>query len=208
MTIAQPPLPTRSSRLFDRCYNSSPRQQPFVLNGLRTLFLPCGSFSYSNRLFSIACVLVDKITGGSIPGLFSFSFVSVSSVSLWQTGAVFAFQPSTADYKLSRAPKAQKWRFVSPLPATLTHSPSRNPFACRSYANTRDMGLSHPKSSSLPQSALCERRALTTFRINTCEPISKQITLTSFRIDTCEKPGRGGSFMLCAARAPYPGGTR
>ena len=34
---------------------------------------------------------------------------------------------------------------------------------------------------------------ITTFRINTCESVSKQTTLTSFRINTCEKhrEGRG-----------------
>src|ERR1700730_1863183 len=33
---------------------------------------------------------------------------------------------------------------------------------------------------------------LTTFRINTCQSVSKQSTLTTFRINTCEKPrGRG-----------------
>src|ERR1700730_8768482 len=38
--------------------------------------------------------------------------------------------------------KTQKCPPVSPLPATLTHSLSRNPFACHSYANTRDGGVS------------------------------------------------------------------
>ena len=40
---------------------------------------------------------------------------------------------------------------------------------------------------------------LTTFRINTCQSVSKQSTLTTFRINTCEKPrGRGPRpFLEC-----------
>jgi hypothetical protein len=33
---------------------------------------------------------------------------------------------------------------------------------------------------------------LTTFRINTCKRVSKQMTLTPFRINTYEKRGEGG----------------
>ena len=33
---------------------------------------------------------------------------------------------------------------------------------------------------------------LTTFKINTCKSVSKQITLTTFRINTYEKQGGGG----------------
>jgi hypothetical protein len=40
-----------------------------------------------------------------------------------------------------RAPTPKKHTFVSPFPATLTHSLSRKPFPCHSYANTRDMGV-------------------------------------------------------------------
>ncbi len=44
--------------------------------------------------------------------------------------------------------------------------------------------LIHPFS----RRSLC---ALSTFRINTCKSVSKQMTLTPFRINTYEKPGRG-----------------
>ena len=90
---------------------------PFVFNGLRTLYLSCGSFSSPDRLFSIACALFDKNTGGGIP-------------------------PS------------------SPLP------------------HLRPLLPSHPLSVS-------------TFRINTCESVSKQTTSSPFRINTYEKTGEG-----------------
>src|SRR5260370_2022106 len=34
--------------------------------------------------------------------------------------------------------------------------------------------------------------SITTFRINTCKSVSKQMTLTSFRMNTYEKRGEGG----------------
>src|SRR5258708_15652530 len=47
------------------------------------------------------------------------------------------------------------------------------------------------------------RRALSTFRMNTCKSVSKQKTLTPFRINTCEKPrGRGASPLR------YPSSSR
>jgi hypothetical protein len=41
--------------------------RPFVFNGLPALFLSCASFSHPDRLFSIACPLFDKNTGGPLP---------------------------------------------------------------------------------------------------------------------------------------------
>src|SRR6266852_9591137 len=43
--------------------------------------------------------------------------------------------------------------------------------------------------------------AVTPFRINTCESVSKQATLTPFRMNTYEKPRGGG-------RGPSLGGNR
>src|SRR6266851_6592942 len=50
--------------------------------------------------------------------------------------------------------KAQKRPPVSPFPATLTHSLSRNPFVCHSYANTRD-GYATASAKSKPLLQLC-----------------------------------------------------
>ena len=101
---------------------------PFVFNGLRTLYLSCGSFSRSDRLFSIACALFDKNTGGGIP-------------------------PS------------------SPAP------------------HLRPLLPSHPLSVS-------------TFRINTCESVSKQTTSSPFRINTYEKTGEGEG-GTCSSGPPF-----
>ena len=134
--VAQPTSPTRSPQPCDPRSDWPPRRQPFVLSGLRTLFLSCGSFSHSHRLFSISCALFDKNTGGDIPDLYSLYSVSVPSVFLWQTGSVFGFEPSTVDYEPSPAPKRKNAspqvlclpllrtpRRVSPFPATHTQTP-------------------------------------------------------------------------------------
>src|SRR5712692_6915386 len=78
---------------------------------LRTLDLSLRSFSDSRPLFSTTSALFLQNTRGGIP------------------------LP-----ELVRCTEAQKCLFVSPLPATLTHSLSRKSFACHSYANTRDGG--------------------------------------------------------------------
>ena len=164
MAAPQPFSSTRSPQPYDPYYNW---RQPFVFNGLHTLKLSCVSFPHSNRLFSIACVLFDKNTGGGIPRQ---HFVSCA--------------------------QTQTCLPASPLLATLTHSLSRNPFVCHSYANTRD-GCATPPSFF---SSLATRHSplllLITFRINTCKTVSKQTTLTSFRINTYEKPGGRGALML------------
>ena len=90
----------------------------------------------------------------------------------------------------SPAPQAQKHRSASPLFATLTHSLSRKSFACHSYANTGDGGVTPPKFVSGFDAPL---QALNTFRINTCKSVSKQTSLTSFRINTYEKTEGGGT---------------
>jgi hypothetical protein len=69
------------------------------------------SFSHSDPLFSNTSALFSQNTRGGIP------------------------LP-----ELVRCTEAQKSLFVSPLPATLTHSVSRKSFPCHSYANTRDGG--------------------------------------------------------------------
>jgi hypothetical protein len=122
MIVAQPSSSTSSPQPSDPCYDGPPRRQPFVLSDLRTLELSCGSFPRSDRLFSTACALFDKNTGGGIP---------LPALN----GAQVADRPRS-----SSCAKAQKCPSVSPLPATLTHSLSRNSFPCHSYANTRDMG--------------------------------------------------------------------
>jgi hypothetical protein len=98
---------------------------------------------------------------------------------------------------VSRASEAQKPLSLSPLVATLTHSLSRNPFACHSYANTRDGCATPPKFFSFTRSVRCVGpvygEVITTFRINTYKSVSKQTTLTSFRMNTCEKMGGRGA---------------
>jgi hypothetical protein len=91
-----------------------------------------------------------------------------------------------------RCTGAQNCPSVSPLPATLTHSLSRKSFPCRSYANTRDRGVTPPPKSSSPLATRHSPLPLTTFRINTCKSVSKQRTLTIFRMNTYEKTGEGG----------------
>src|ERR1700730_7246263 len=151
MAIPQPFSSTRSPQPSNPYYNC---RQPFVFNGLRTLKLSCVSFPHSNRLFSIACALFDKNTGGGIP-----------------LPALHGSHVADRSPRSSSCAETQKRHFVTPLLATLPHSLSRNPFACHSYANTRDGGVSPTKFSSFPQNALRERRALTTFRINTCKTV-------------------------------------
>ena len=64
------------------------------------------------------------------------------------TDALATSQLSTVAHRHSanpsRAPKAQKCVSLSPSPATLTHYLSRKSFACHSYANTRDRGVTTP----------------------------------------------------------------
>src|SRR6266849_6869932 len=91
---------------------------------LRTLDFSLRSFSDSRRLFSITSALFLQNTRGGIP------------------------LP-----ELVRCTEAQKCLFVSPLPATLTHSVSRKSFPCHSYANTRDGGVTVPPVS--PSASLC-----------------------------------------------------
>ena len=157
---------------------SRPRRKPRRIIPLRTLFYPdprrvlsLRSFPRSHRLFSITCGLFSQNTGGGIP---------------------------LRD--LVRCTEARKCLFVSPLLVSLTHSVSRKSFACHSYANTRDGGVTPPPKffSPLVYPERLLRRAtrhsplaLTTFRINTCKSVSRQTTLTSFRINTYEKTGEG-----------------
>ena len=91
------PQPHVYPPLSGSCYDCPPRRS-FVFNGLRILKLSCGFFLRSDRLFSIACALFDKNTGGlggassrlfRIAGGFACSgrldpFPSVHSVSQWQ----------------------------------------------------------------------------------------------------------------------------
>src|SRR5712692_101448 len=140
---------------------------------LRTLKLSCRSFSDSRPLFSTTSALFLQNTRGGTP---------------------------LRD--LVRCTEAQKCLSVSPLLTTLTHSLSRKSFPCHSYANTRDRGATvAPNLSSNLLSDFSRRSphatrhsplTLTTFRINTCKSVSKQMTLTPFRINTYEKQGEGG----------------
>ncbi len=85
---------------------------PFVFSGLQTLFLSLRSFSHPDPLFSTTSALFLQNTRGGIPLR-----------------------------ELVRCTEAQKCLFVSPLLATLTHSLPRKSFACHSYENTRDGGI-------------------------------------------------------------------
>jgi hypothetical protein len=91
---------------------------------LRTLKLSCGFFRRSHSLFSMLCALFDKITRVAYPS------------------PIFTNHRAPVTVRaLRRASEAQKHLSVSPFVATLTHSLLRNPFMCRSYANTRDGGI-------------------------------------------------------------------
>src|SRR5579863_7858712 len=141
---------------------------------LPALELSCGFFRLSRRLFSITCALFDKNTGVAYPLPICASHSEVPS----------------------RAQKAQKRPPVSPVFATLTNSPSRNPFPCHSYENTRDGSAAESFLSgvySLCSLCLCgEPSSLTTFRINTCISVaSKRLYLPSESTLT-KKQGEGG----------------
>jgi hypothetical protein len=115
--------------------------------------------------------------------------------------------------ELVRCTEAQKCLFVSPLLVTLTHSVSRKSFACHSYANTPDGGVTPPPKffSPLVYPERLLRRAkrhsplaLTPFRINTCKSVSKQTTLTLSRINTYKKTGEGGTRLFRVSSVQPP----
>src|SRR6266849_7020273 len=138
---------------------------------LRTLDFSLRSFSGSRPLFSITSALFLQNTRGGIP------------------------LP-----ELVRCTEAQKCLFVSPLPATLTHSVSRKSFPCHSYANTRDTGATAPRFFSplaTRHSPLPSDGFSISFTINTCKSVSKQTTLTPFRINTYEKHRERGRCRRC-----------
>jgi hypothetical protein len=177
MIVAQPSSSTCSPQPSDSC---PAEKRSFVFNSLRTLNVSCSSFSHFNRLFSIACALFDKNTGGGIP---LQDFVSCA--------------------------RAQKCLSVSPFPATLTHSLSRNSFPCHSCANTRDGGAPLPKFFSPLANRHSPLQFLNTFRINTCKSESKQRTSSPFRINTYEKLGGGAvgsGFRNVNTNTPRVGG--
>ena len=122
-TLRPAPAPIQSGRLG--VIPGSRRSRPFVFILLQTLFRSCRSSCDSRPLFSIACALFDKNTGGGIPRQ---HFVSCA--------------------------ETQKCLCASPLPATLTHSLSRNSFPCHSYANTGDMGVTVASDFGYHQSTL------------------------------------------------------
>src|SRR6266404_7342814 len=89
------------------------------------------------------------------------------------------------------------------LPSVFARRPLFS-IACSLFSeNTRGGGtLTPPHQASLPKGVHfakdcknTETATLTTFRINTCKSVSKQMTLTTFRINTYAKPGgRGGAW--------------
>src|SRR5260370_25099665 len=102
--------------------HSSTSSISFPSNLLRTLHLSFRSFHSSRPLFSTTWGFFLQNTGGGIPLRDFF-----------------------------RCTEALACLFVSPLFATLTHSVSRKSFACHSYANTRDGGVTvAPVSASAP----------------------------------------------------------
>ena len=107
---------------------------------LRTLVYPeprrglsLRSFSHPDPLFSTTSALFLQNTRGGIP------------------------LP-----ELVRCTEAQKCLFVTPLPATLTHSVSRKSFPCHSYANTRDGGVTVATSFERFFSPIATRHFLAT----------------------------------------------
>src|SRR5229473_6611380 len=102
---------------------------------LRTLCLSLRSFSDSRPLFSTTSALFLQNTRGGIPLR-----------------------------ELLRCTEAQKRLFVSPLPATLTHSVSRKSFPCHSYATTRDGSVTLAANFERFFSPLATRHFLATLR--------------------------------------------
>ena len=149
---------------------------------LRALKLSCSFFSRPRPLFSIVCGLFYENTRCGIPlsDLHGSHLTSHNS------------RPSCA--------KTQKCPPVSPLPATLTHSLSRNPSVCHSYANTRGVGITAPKffAPGLQFSTVdCKLpSALTTFRINTCISVASKRLDLPLESTLMKKGGEGGG--VCA----------
>jgi hypothetical protein len=113
------PLP--QTNLTEISLSSLTSSISFISFRLRALKLSCGFFRLSHPLFSMLCALFDKNTRVAYPL------------------PIFTSHRSPVTGRaLRRAPQAQKCPPVSPLPATFTHSLSRNPFVCHSYTNTRD----------------------------------------------------------------------
>jgi hypothetical protein len=115
-----------------------------------------------------------------------------------------ASQPSTVAYgsPSNRRPasEAQKRIALSSFLATLTHSLSRNSFACHSYANTRDMGvtpLSFPAVSPLCSPCLGGKSALSmSFRINTCRSVASKRLYPPLESTLAKNRGEGGYRLL------------
>ena len=108
MTVAQTSSSTRSPKNSDCC----PPRRLFAFNSLRTLKLSCSFFSHSDPLFSIACALFDKNTGGGIP-----------------LAALYGSQVTDCGPRSSSCAKAQKHVSASPLFATsMRKTPLSNSF--------------------------------------------------------------------------------
>src|SRR5260370_15852910 len=73
-------------------------------------------------VFFVTLASQPRLVGAAVPGCRSSRFLRAQ---------IFGPCPSVSHCAL-----AQKRLSVSPLPATLTHSLSRNPFVCHSYAHT------------------------------------------------------------------------
>ena len=105
--------------------------------------------------------------------------------------------------------EAQKSHFLSPLFAALTHSLSRNSFPCHSYANTRGVCTTPPKSFSPlvhPDLRGATRHSpllpLTPFRINTCISVASKRLYLPLESTLMKKRGGGGASPLAARRSP------
>ena len=199
MTAAQPSSSTRSAKTLDSC----PPSRLFVFNNLRTLFLSCRSFSHSNRLFSIACALFDKMRFLHPGCPCGNSRVAYSSPIFTSHGSLFTARA------LRPAPKAQIPLSLSPFAAALTHSASRKFFPCHSYANTRDGGATPSLRklralwvSALSCSSIFSHRSplathhsrplsLTLFRINTCISVASKRLYLPLESTLTKKPGEG-----------------
>jgi hypothetical protein len=115
----------------------------FLSFRLRTLDLSLRSFSHPDPLFSTTSALfLQNTRGGGYPNSSASRFASAVRCATWR---LYPLSPHSIAHtfrhhggvplcELLRCTEAQKCFFVSPLPATLTHSVSRKSFPCHSYA--------------------------------------------------------------------------
>jgi hypothetical protein len=198
MTVAQPTSSARSPRSFPNSASAQPPAAAKIQSGrLGIKPGPRGSCSFVFMLLQTLCPrqksqpLCNQANPASFqktPGVWGGPLPSLD---------LHESQVTSHKSRPSSCAETQKCRSASPLPATLTHSLSRNPFPCHSYANTRDRGVTPaPRFFSPLTTRHSPLQFLNTFKINTCKSVSKQRTSSPFRINTYEKPGGRGRAPL------------